>query len=91
MIPPMVPVPPRGAISEGIDQPTGDEDRVLVRRGLLQCCKLAVEQRNRHEVLVPCDHTPADKLVRSFEIDQHDVAAAANDDVAIVTGREGPP
>jgi hypothetical protein len=24
MIPPMVPVPPRGAISDGIDQPTGD-------------------------------------------------------------------
>ena len=23
MIPPMVPVPPRGAISDGIDQPTG--------------------------------------------------------------------
>src|ERR1700739_668385 len=24
IIPPMVPVPPRGAISDGIDQPTGD-------------------------------------------------------------------
>src|SRR5580704_16353179 len=43
-----------------------DDDRMLVRRRLLQCRKLAVEQGHRHEVLVPRGHAPADEVVRSF-------------------------
>ena len=37
-------------------------DRVLVRRRLLQGRELAVEQGDRHEVLVPCDHALVDQL-----------------------------
>ena len=36
-----------------------DGDRMLIWRGFLQRRKLAVEQANRHEVLVPGRHTPA--------------------------------
>ena len=52
-----------------------DNDRVLVRRGLLQCRKLAVEQGNRHEVLVPGDHALVDKLTRSSQVNQQDISA----------------
>jgi hypothetical protein len=43
-----------------------DNDRVLVRGGLLQCRELAVEQGNGHEVLVSCGQAPVDQVVRSF-------------------------
>ena len=40
-----------------------DSDRMLVRRWFLQCRKLAIEQGQRHEVLVPRRHAPVDEVV----------------------------
>ena len=50
-----------------------DGDRMFVRRRLLQRRKLAVEQRHRHEMLVPRGHAPVDEIVRAFEVDQRHV------------------
>jgi hypothetical protein len=43
-----------------------DGDRMLIWRGFLQGRKLAVEQSDRHEVLVPGRHAPVDEVVRTF-------------------------
>src|SRR5207237_3878362 len=60
-----------------------DYDRALVWRGLLQCRELAVEQGDGHEVLVPRGHAPANQIARSFEVDEHHVAAIADGDVPV--------
>ena len=60
-----------------------DRDRMLIRRRLLQCCELAVEQRNRHEVPVPRRHTPMDQISRSVKVDQRHIRPVTDNNVAI--------
>src|ERR1700761_2580689 len=47
-----------------------DHDRPLVGRRLLERGELAVEQADRHEVLVARGHALVDQLLRAPEIDQ---------------------
>ena len=59
-----------------------DNDRVLVRCGLLQCREPAVERGYGHEVLVPCNHALVDQFARSLHVDERHVVALADDDDA---------
>ena len=62
-----------------------DHDRPLVGAGLLQGRELAVEQAERHEVLVPRRHPLMDQLARTLQVDQPDFGPVADQDVAIGT------
>src|SRR5215831_3589940 len=56
---------------------------MFVRLRLFQCRELAVEQRGRHEVPVPCRQSTCDQLTRALQVDDADVEALANQHVAI--------
>src|SRR5262245_15103644 len=60
-----------------------DHDRVLVRPRLFQCRELAVEQRGGHEMPIACRQPPCDQVPRALQIDDADIAALANQDIAI--------
>src|SRR6185312_5131982 len=60
-----------------------DRDRMLIRSRFLQGRELAVEQRDRHEVPVPCNHAAADEVIRSFEVDQRHSRTVTDNDVPI--------
>ncbi len=66
-----------------------DGDRMFVRSRRFQCRKLAVAERHRHEMLLPCDYATADKIGGAVKIDERDPTAVPYDDVAIGPLRRG--
>ncbi len=60
-----------------------DHDRVFVRLRLFERRELAVEQRGWHEVPVACRQPARDQVSLAFEIDDLDVGALADQDIAI--------
>src|SRR6185312_3086473 len=62
-----------------------DHDCMFVRLRLLEARKLAVEQRGRHEMRVACREPPGDQVPIALEIDEADIGAATDQDIAIGT------
>ena len=58
---------------------------MFVRQRLLEARKLAVEQRGRHEMRVACREPPGDQVPIALEIDEADIGAATDQDIAIGT------
>ena len=73
---------PFGKLADDLDDDVvrriadGHHDRVLVRRRLLEGRELAVEQRHRHEVLVPRRHARADQVSRAFQVGERHVGTS---------------
>src|SRR5262245_52702257 len=60
-----------------------DYDRVFARLRLFECRELAVEQRGWHEMPVACRQPMRDQVLLAFQIDDADIAALTNQDIAI--------
>src|SRR5438270_12109586 len=60
-----------------------DHDCMFVRLRLLEARKLAVEQRGRHEMRVACREPPRDQIPIALEIDEADIRAVADQDIAV--------
>src|SRR6266550_1852917 len=72
---------PRNAAGDG--RVHRDGDRVFVGGRRFQRGKLAVEQADRHEMAMTGPGPLANQLPRAFEINQPDLRAITNDNVAI--------
>src|SRR5262245_8474675 len=60
-----------------------DHDRVFVQLRLFECREFAVEQRGWDGMLVACRQPARDQVLLTLEIDDADIAALANQDIAI--------
>src|SRR5262245_10510887 len=62
-----------------------DHDCMFVRLRLLKARELAVEQRGRHEVRVARRESPRDQVPIALEIDEADIGAVTDQDIAVGT------
>src|SRR5260370_356137 len=60
-----------------------NNDRMFVRLRLFERCELAVEQRGWHEMPVARRQSTRDQIPSALEIDDADVGAIADQDIAI--------
>src|SRR5436190_4854708 len=63
----------------------GDHDRTLVRLRLLQRPELAVEELRRHKVPLARGQPPQDQIAVAFEIDEGDIGALPDENIAVRT------